>query len=200
VIRPAIKSDSQYLAKLHAETLTTSFLAGLGINFLNSLYAFLIKNEKVWVYEDNNEVKGFVSFSRNSAGMMKRFMIKCPHCLVSLALKTIIHPVYFKRFIETFRVPFISTHQETVQDPICVPSGELLSISVSPDCQTSGIGSQLIKALEDYLCQNRISHYKVIAGEDLVGANKFYIKNGFKVAAHLKIHGTSISNVYVKEI
>jgi hypothetical protein len=34
MIRPALKTDSSSLAKLHAETLTTSFLAGLGLAFL----------------------------------------------------------------------------------------------------------------------------------------------------------------------
>jgi len=197
VIRPALKPDSSSLAKLHAETLTTSFLASLGQTFLCNLYTFLIQKEKVWVYEEQDEIKGFVSFSMNSSGMMKRFIFHCPGCLFLLAIRTIIQPANFKRFFETFRAPFKS---QQANDFIELPSGELLSISVSPNCQASGIGSQLVKALEEHLQQNQVSAYKVVAGEELVGANKFYLKNGFVLATQIRIHGESISNMYVKEI
>jgi hypothetical protein len=77
MLRSAIITDSLSLAKLHSETLTASFLAGLGLNFLVKLYEFLINKEKVWVYEEDNEVKGFVSFPGNSAGMMKHLLPPC---------------------------------------------------------------------------------------------------------------------------
>lgn len=200
MIRPAIKTDSPSLAKLHIETLKISFLAGLGFNFLRKLYAFLIEKEQVWVYVENNEVKGFVSFSVNSAGMMKRFLIHCPGCILSLALKTIVQPANLKRLVETFQAPFKSNKSQNAKNFIRLPSGELLSISVMPNCQASGIGSQLIMSLEDYLRQNQITHYKVVAGDELVGANNFYIKNGFVLANQIKIHGEKISNVYIKNI
>lgn len=197
MIRPAQKTDSLSLAKLHAGTLTTSFLAGLGLNFLSNLYQFIITKEKVWVYEEENEIKGFVSFSANSSGMMKRFIINCPACLFLLALRTITQPANLKRFMETFRAPFKSKENNVSGN---LPSGELLSISVSPNCQATGIGSQLLKALEMHLHQNRILSYKVVAGEELVGANKFYLKNGFVLATQIKIHGDKLSNVYIKEM
>lgn len=185
------------MAKLHTETLTTSFLASLGLAFLGNLYAFLIQKEKVWVYEEEGGVKGFVSFSGNSAGMMKRFLIHCPGCLFLLAIRTIVHAGNLKRFGETFRAPLKSKQDN---DLIELPSGELLSISVSPICQASGIGSQLLKALEDYLQQNQVTSYKVVAGVELVGANKFYLKNGFVLAKQIRIHGDKLSNVYIKEL
>jgi len=197
MIRPAIENDSYSLAKLHIETLTRSFLAGLGINFLSNLYKFLIQNEKVWVYEEELEVKGFVSYSGNTAGMMKRFLINSPGCIISLVLGTISKPANLKQFVETFRAPFkLKKNKEIIN----IPLGELLSISVSPNCQASGIGSQLVKALEEYLQQNQIFSYKVVAGEELVGANKFYIKNGFVLVSQIKIHGEKLSNIYIKEI
>ena len=197
MIRPAQKTDSLSLAKLHLETLTSSFLASLGISFLDQLYVFLIRNEKVWVYEENNEIKGFVSYSGNSSGMMKRFIIHCPGCLMLLAIKTLTKPALIGRFLETFRAP--SKSQDN-NHSIFLPSGELLSISVRPNCQATGIGSQLVKTLEDYLLQNQILSYKVVAGEELIGANKFYTKNGFMLVMQIRIHGDKLSNVYVKEI
>lgn len=191
---------SSAIARLHAETLTTSFLASLGNNFLSKLYAFLITKEKVWIYEEANEIKGFVCFSANSSGTMKRFLINCPHCIILLAMKTITHPVYLKRFTETFTAPFKSKKTKSGNRSINLPLGELLSISVSPNCQAVGIGGQLVNALEEYLIHKNISQYKVIVGEELIGANKFYKKNGFILATQIKIHGEKRSNVYVKNI
>ncbi len=199
MIRSATKNDSISLAKLHIATLNSSFLAGLGLSFLSNLYLFLIIKEKVWVYEESNEVKGFVSFSENSSGMMKRFLYSCPKCIFFLILRTIIQPTKLKRFVETFRAPFKSNRILNTQNLI-LPSAELLSISVMSNCQVSGVGSQLIKTLEDYLLQNRISQYKVIVGIDLHGANRFYIKNGFILFCQIQIHGLNSSNIYIKQI
>lgn len=196
-IRIASKSDTKSIAQLHIETLNNSFLAGLKEDFVNSLYKYLIRYENVWVYEENNELKGFVSFSKNSIGMMKRFVIKNPGCLFLLLIRTIVQPANLKRLIETFRAPYKS---QQADDLIVLPSGELLSISVSPDCQATGIGSRLLTALEDDLKQNRISGYKVVAGEELVGANKFYLKNGFVLAKQIRIHDEKLSNVYVRKL
>lgn len=73
-------------------------------------------------------------------------------------------------------------------------------ISVNPDCQASGIRTQLVNVLEAYLKENRVKAYKVVAGVELVGANKFYLKNGFVLAKQITKHGKSLSNVYVKEL
>jgi hypothetical protein len=58
----------------------------------------------------------------------------------------------------------------------------------------------LVKALEEELKNRGITQYKVIAGHKLVGANKFYLKNGFNLATQITIHGNDVSNVYVKNI
>jgi len=65
VLRKANKSDSSVLANLHLDFLSASFLASLGLVFLNRLYRYLITFEEVWVYEEENKVLGFVSFSSN---------------------------------------------------------------------------------------------------------------------------------------
>jgi len=197
MIRSAKIHDASSIAKLHAETLSSSFLASLGLKFLNSLYGFLITQENVWVYEENNEILGFVSFSQNSSGMMKRFLINCPACIIFIAIKAILSPSLIWRMFETFQAPFKSQKSNNSNN---LPPGELLSISVSPRCQRSGIGAKLIDTLEVYLKQNHIQNYKVVAGEELISANKFYLKNEFLLATRISIHNAKLSNVYVKEV
>jgi ribosomal protein S18 acetylase RimI-like enzyme len=197
MIRNAIKTDAIHLARLHSETLTESFLSNLGVSFLSKLYDFLVKTEKVLVKIDQNQIKGFVSFSNDSAKMMKRFLFSCPGCMVLLIIKTAFRPSILKLLFETFQAPIKSKNKNGLA---MLPSGELLSISVDTNCQASGVGSQLLKALEADLMENNIFHYKVIAGEKLKSANQFYLKNGFILVDQILIHGKEASNIYTKHL
>lgn len=200
MVRKAYVHQAKDIAILHRQTLTGSFLAKLGPGFLSSLYTFLIKNELVIVYSEKDSVKGFVSFSSNSAGMMKRFLFSCPVCILKLLMKLISSPNLLKRFIETFLAPFKSKSTKSNSGTINMPVAELLSISVDPNSQQSGIGKQLLTELEEQLIKKGIRKYKVIAGVSLEGANKFYARNRFTLVSQLKIHGDELSNIYVKEI
>lgn len=196
-VRIAIRIDAISITNLHVETLPNSFLSGVSVHFLTCIYKFLIDHEYLCVYEEDDQVLGFVSFTPNTSKMMKRFVFYNFDFAISLFLKTIIKPEFMKKLLETFLAPFKSTKSTKSTR---LPKGELLSISVSPNCQASGIGSQMVKALEEYLKQNKITTYKVVAGEELIGANKFYLKNGFVLANQIRIHGEKLSNVYVKKI
>ncbi len=191
---------SQEIASLHYRTLTGSFLAKLGIGFLKSLYTFLIKKEVVIVSIEGEVVNGFVSFSSSSAGMMKRFLVTCPVCVFKLLGILLTSPLLLKRFIETYSAPFKSKTTQSSTGKIMLPDAELLSISVDPNCQQSGVGNKLLKALEEWLLIKGIHKYKVIAGVSLEGANKFYLRNGFTFISQVIIHGNELSNIYIKEI
>ena len=71
MIRRAIIKDATALAYLHKITLESSFLSKLGIEFLTLLYSFLIKKEYVIVYLEKDVVRGFISFTPKSPGLMK---------------------------------------------------------------------------------------------------------------------------------
>lgn len=200
MVRKADIHQAKAIAILHRQTLTSSFLAKLGSGFLSALYTFLIKNELVIVYIEKDLIKGFVSFSSTSAGMMKRFLFSCPVCVFKLIVKLISSPNLLKRFIETFLAPFKSKSTLSNTGTINLPVAELLSISVDPNSQQSGIGSQLLKALEEQIIIKGIRKYKVIAGVSLEGANKFYLRNGFTLVSQVMIHGNELSNIYVKEL
>ena len=81
-----------------------------------------------------------------------------------------------------------------------LPESELLSLAVDPNMQGSGIGTELLVNLENYLRGAKVYHYKVIVGQSLVSANAFYRKHGFEFSQEIKIHGKSWSNVYLKKV
>ncbi len=200
MIRKANKSDSLVLVNLHKDYLSTSFLASLGFSFLNRLYKYLITFEQVWVYEKENKILGFVSLSQNSSNMMKTFLFKSPIAGLLLLVNAVKSPTNIKRYIETFITTINFTGSNNSVKSIAFTKAELLSIVVSPDCQENGIGTKLIKFLENYLISKKITEYKVIAGVELVAANQFYSKNGFLLVDQIKIHGDKLSNVYKKTI
>jgi len=106
------------------------------------------------------------------------------------------HPGLLKSVLETWQAPSLSNSEAGEK----IPETELLSVCVSPGVQQGGIGTKLLDELEKALQKRGILKYKVIAGEKLVGANKFYLKNGFVKAKQITIHEEDVSNVYVKEI
>ena len=184
-------------AVLHHQTINEGFLPKLGPGFLTSLYHFLIKKEVVLVYKEDSQVLGFVSCALSSKGIMKRFLFSSPAGIFKLMLALLKNPKLISPLLETYRAPSLSQSNFSEAE---IPETELLSISVSPQAQKGGIGSKLLDALEAELKSRGIDKYKVIAGEKLVGANKFYIKNGFVLARQITIHGNDVSNVYVKTI
>ena len=141
---------------------------------------------------------GFVSCALSSQGIMKRFLFSSPDGILKLMLVILKNPKLIKPLLETYKAPILSFSNSLAENQI--PKTELLSISVSPQAQKAGIGTQLLQALEGELIKKDIFSYKVIAGEKLEGANKFYLKNGFVLTKQINIHGNDVSNVYVKEI
>jgi len=194
----AIPQHSFELAKLHTITINQGFLVKLGIRFLNLLYQYLIREEIVIILIENGEVIGFVSCSTSSKGIMRNFILKYPVALWFLLTSIVQKPALIKPMLETYRAPGLSIENADKSEEI--PVVELLSICVKPDCQSSGIGLDLLTALETELRERGVNRYKVIAGDKLVGANKFYLKNGFHLIKQISIHGKDLSNLYVKEI
>jgi len=200
MIRHAQKSDAKAIAILHQKTLAKSFLASLGVGFLEILYRFLIKKEIVIVYSDDDVLKGFVAFSKHSSGMMKRFLFTCPMCVIKLIGIMVSKPAFLKRVVETFATPFKSKISVPSSAMVKLPHAEILSIAVEPYFQKTGIGGQLLVALEDHLKQIGISKYKVIAGGSLDSANRFYLRNNFAFISQIIIHGNELSNIYTKKL
>lgn len=198
MIVQANKSDSQLLAKLHLQTITQGFLSKLGIEFLQSLYTFLIRKELVMVYKENSQIKGLISCAISSRSIMKRFIFDHPLIFFLIITTLLKKPKLIKPLWETYRAPVLSKSNNELEYQI--PETELLSISVNPNAQKKSIGTQLLQALEIELKKRNVFRFKVIAGEQLEGANSFYLKNGFVLIKQICIHDKNISNVYVKEL
>ncbi len=197
VIEYARVEDSYPIANLHLITITTGFLPKLGLQFLETLYRYIIKNEFTYVCRCGDKLCGFVSCSLNSQMLMKRFIFY-PEGIYKLIIAIVPRPSLWASFFETLIIPrkgFLGR-----RSLIQLPDVELLAIAIDPDYQNKGIGNLLLATLEQKLRAENVTKYKVVAGSNLLGANMFYKKNGFNLIMETKIHDNIISNVYVKEL
>ena len=66
--------------------------------------------------------------------------------------------------------------------------------------QGRGVAGELLNAFNKEISKRGIKEYKVIVGQNLVPANKFYLKNGFQFHSQDAVHKNSPSNVYIYKI
>ena len=205
MVERARVQDAAVLASLHMETIFEGFLSKLGVGFLTSLYRYIIQREKVFVYREKGEVIGFVSLSEDAKGMIRRFAFSSPASIFKILFILFKRPSFFFPMLETAMATFLSFFKNSKnsngkkQQPL-LPEAELLSLAVNPDQQSAGIGTELLIVLEKYLRGSKVTEYKVIVGQGLDSANNFYKKHGFVYSTKIRIHGKSVSNVYVKEV
>lgn len=187
------------IAELHKQVLTLGFLSKLDLSILGRLYQ-LIKKEGILLvaFTKDNTLAGFVSYSKDTKKLMRMFAWSSAAIYFSLLLTYMKHPSFVVRSLETLLAPF--KHGSAKKGGKNIPDGELLSIVVNPTVQNSGTGTALLHQLESELKKRKIFRYKVVAGEQLISANRFYQKNGFYLADRIKIHGKAMSNLYIKNL
>lgn len=195
-------SDAVAIARLHQKTILDGFLPKLGADFLSSLYVFLIRKELVNVYRDKDSIIGFISLSKSTKGILRKFIFSSPGSILRLLILTIRRPALLIPIMETVRITFGTLLNEPRREfkRKVLPDAELLSMAVEPNNQKAGVGTALVGSLDNFLNEKGIKEYKVIVGEKMDLANQFYLKNGFVFSTKIKVHGESRSNVYVKKV
>ena len=81
-----------------------------------------------------------------------------------------------------------------------MPKAELLTIAIIKKFQGQGLGKLLLDVFLDQMKQRNITVFKVVVGEELINAIKFYEKNNFTFLKNISIHTNAPSRVYCYEI
>jgi ribosomal protein S18 acetylase RimI-like enzyme len=197
MVRKATMADAAAVAGIHFESLNSGFLPKLGIQFLTSLYRFLIEKEIVLVFAQSGKLEGFISGATRSNGLMKRLVLFSPGIIFKVMLIMLQKPQLIVKILESALAPSKYPNNNNTH---FLPGAELLSIAIDETAQNTGAGSQLIFEFERHLKLNGIQAYKVVAGASLAGANKFYQKHGFTLVSQIEIHGDDLSNLYTKRL
>lgn len=182
------------LAVMHKDEIAFGFLSSIGVKFLKLLYKHLIVNEIVFVAIEEKEIAGYITCSKNTKNLYKKFFINN----FFLAIPVLITQVFSKRFLKGVIENFLSLFKKNVSENEILP--ELLSMAVKAKYKNKGIASLLLKKLEEELLKRKFEKYFVIAGNELLEANSFYLKHGFLLNKKIKIHDNTDSNLYTKRL
>ena len=184
------------IAKIHKKCLAKSFLATLGEKFLALLYKTLVEYKRgiLLVVEDNGKIIGFVSATADTGGFYKYFLkkkfIKAGFLLLPKANNLNI----LRKIFETLR------YSKKNKINILLPKAELLSIAVKEDYQRKGVAQQVFKALAKEFYKNGINEFKIVVGDSLLGAKKFYRKMGCIKVGEFELHRGERSEIYIFKI
>jgi ribosomal protein S18 acetylase RimI-like enzyme len=189
-------SRDQYLAvaRLHKDCINQGYLSKLGLPFLTLLYESIdADSSSVLILSlDQNEVIGFVSGTRSMRGIYSQLLRRWPRLLSALA-PLLLKPYELFRVIET--VLFSAKRDET---QLC--DGELLSIAVNPKSRGRGVAQCLYDELIQRFKFLNVKSFKIVVGENLSPAHKFYTQMGAMPWYTTQVHKGARSIVYAHRI
>src|SRR3989338_3905865 len=171
IIRLAEKDDIEQIADIHQKEINKGFLSGIGSGFLEKVYLAIIKSKISFcvVDEENGKITGFIAGAVNLDKFFRYF------------------------FKNHFFTAFFSLYPKKGNS---LPEAELLTIAVINEFQGQGIAVQMLARFIYEMKNRKIGSFKVIVGESLTPAIKFYEKSGFRFVKNINIHGNYISRVY----
>lgn len=169
------KQVVRQIVDVHMETFRGFFLTFMGSGFLRKMYSSYTEHDAsdILVAVQDDRLVGFLAYSENMSGLYKHMIKK--H-LVAFAwysfLAFLRKPKVFVRLIRAFLKPSESTRDEAYV--------ELASIGVSPHAKNMGVGSELIRTLQQTVDFDRFDYISLETDAvDNEAANHFYVKNGF---------------------
>jgi len=190
-IRKTSDSDINSVCKLHEEYINSGFLSSLGTTFSKIMYRSLGDFEKgiLLVAEHEGEVVGFISGAEKVGEFRKHFLKNNFFRLVFVLLPKVFNIAVIKKILETEKYS-----KNNLENP--VPSAELLSMAVREGFQGKGVANQLFEKLCIEFQNKGINEFKIIAGNKLLKANRFYLKMGCVKVCEIEVHKGERSGVY----
>ena len=197
-----LKSKSTYseVAALHARSIDRGFLPSLGEGFLALLYEAIDSSEDAILIVEHSEgrVYGFVA-GASSLGDIYKSLLRRPIRLILTLCPVILSPKKVWRIIELLIHTLWSAQKCSELGESALPSFELISISVSRNMRRSGVAHRLYDRLKEAAKSRGFDSFKIIVGEELVGAHKFYTRMGALPVCETSVHGGKVSLVYIQD-
>jgi len=189
--------DYQQIARLHMDGIDRGFLRQLGPRFLTLMYEAIDRcPDSVLITEEQGAVVvGFIAGAASMKPIYKHLLMRPLRLLMAL-FPSLFIPSRLKRIWEILRY---SKHEysESVR---ALPAFELLSIVVTPSQRGTGCGERLFRALERYWQHHGTTAFKIVVGDGLQPAHRFYQRMGAVAAGRTEVHQGEGSVVYVHQI
>lgn len=185
----------QQVARLHIDNINQGFLATLGIGFVSLMYQAIDEaHDSVLLVEERDGcVAGFVSGGCGMGAIYKR-MLHFPFRVGCTLLPSLLRPRRLLRILEILR------YSRGHILPADLPDAELLSIAVDPACRGQQVAEQLYRRLEDHFRGAGIASFRIIVGEPLAPAHRFYQRMGAIALGTVEVHEGERSIVYLQRL
>jgi ribosomal protein S18 acetylase RimI-like enzyme len=183
------------VARLHASNIDQGFLSSLGLPFLTLLYESIDANDSsvLLLAQDGGKVVGFVAGAEGMGSIYRQLLRRWPRLAWAL-LPALLSP---RKIWKMFEILFVG--QKAVPLPN-LPRAELLSIAVEPSHRSRGHAAELYAGLVQHFRERKLEGFKIIVGESLVAAHRFYQKMGARPVGRIEIHQGQTSVMYVHHL
>ncbi|TRZ52744.1 GNAT family N-acetyltransferase [bacterium] len=169
-IRAMNINDVNAVVKVHLSSFQGFFLTFLGRQFLSELYAGIVADSTgiAFVYREEARVLGFVAGTSHPAGFYSRLLHRRWWRFASASLIPILkNPLIIPRLLRAIRKP-----QDVSNQP---DTGTLMSVAVSPEAQSRGLGQALVKAFLEEAADRGLKHVDLTTDKhNNDSVNQFY--------------------------
>lgn len=176
---PFTPSQIEAVARLHLELLPEGFLASLGERGLGLVYEHMASSRHgilLAAFEDgDDQALGFITATPDCGAFYRSFALRRLLPAVTVLAPRFLSPRGMRRALETLVYPTRSSVSR-------LPSAEIVSFTVSPSRQGSGLAAALFREVASELERRGHERLKVLTSEDQHRARGFYEKMGARKA------------------
>lgn len=185
------------VARIHALGIDRGFLTSLGEGFLAVLYEAVDACPEAVLFTevDNGKVLGFVAAAEGMGPIYRQMLNDWPRLVRTLA-PVALSPRKVWRIVELLR----HKKRDETTGPGEVPKLELLSIAVAPAALRQGVARRLYFRLMDHARETGAPGFRIVVGDGLYAAKRFYTGMGAVPKTTVTVHGGSNSTVYVQRV
>jgi ribosomal protein S18 acetylase RimI-like enzyme len=195
LIRDFNADELRQIAALHKNYINKGFLSSLGDDFLTIIYKSISEKGILIAFKKEDKIVGYVSGVERFSAVLKHFVLNNLIKAGFFLLPKLVSFEVVKKIGDILLYPLKSK-----KDQPNIPQAELLSIVVDKDFQGKGISENLYKALKEDFMNIGIKEFKIIVGDELIGAQKFYLKMGAKKEQQINLHQNSISWIFIQQL
>lgn len=187
------------VASLHKKNINQGFLQELGVIPLFFLYQAINRSrvsQLIVAKDQSGRVIGFVSISFNLPLLYRFFLFRYGGIVGFFILPKLLKLSRIKKVMNLF-----DYGKKKAQKKVNALGAELLSIAVDKAWRGMGVAEQLFHELM-IIANTKIKEkaFKIVVGQNLIPAQKFYEKMGATKEGEVLIHGNSTSYIYVKKV
>ena len=180
------------VANIHAESISLGFLSQLGPKFLFYLYKSIYEcpQTELVIAKKNNLTLGFITGCSSLRPVLKHLLKNYFFAASISIIPKLANVSTIKRIFE------IITYSTKDTDKLNLPPVELLSLAVTEPYRGYGVAENLYEKLQYQFKLSGLTEFKIIVGEDLLQAQKFYERMGATKVDTIDLHKNSTSFIY----